>query len=73
MGSSIIDYRLERQNELVLILNVFDDAIGVGRTRFNSNMINWDQITVTNLLDIGMYLRDEEVGIRQKAHIRPKN
>lgn len=73
MGPSIIGYRLERQNELVLILNVFDDAIGVGRTRFNSNLINCDQITVTNLLDIGMYLREEEMGLRQRAHIRPKN
>jgi 60S ribosome subunit biogenesis protein NIP7 len=69
MGTSISDYRVEHENELVLILNNFGDAIGLGRTRFNPELIKNNQITVTNLLDIGTYLRDEDAGSKN----RPSN
>lgn len=61
MGDSIISASDELdENELVIILNGERDAIGVGRTRFASKyLFQKERITVTTLLDAGLYLREE--------------
>ena len=67
MGTSILDFKVEHENELVIILSNFGDAIGLGRSRFNPKLIKKNQITVTNLVDIGTYLRDEDIGGNNKS------
>jgi predicted RNA-binding protein (TIGR00451 family) len=48
------------ENQLVIILNGNDEAIGVGRTRFaGKSLLTQGRITVTTLADAGQYLRDE--------------
>jgi 60S ribosome subunit biogenesis protein NIP7 len=61
MGDSIISASDDLdENELVIVLNGKRDAIGVGRTRFaGKSLFQKERITVTTLLDAGLYLREE--------------
>jgi 60S ribosome subunit biogenesis protein NIP7 len=61
MGDSIILASDDLgENELVIILNGKRDAIAVGRTRFAGKyLFQKERITVTTLLDAGLYLREE--------------
>ncbi len=61
MGDSIVAASDDLdENELVIILNSKSDAIGVGRTRFaGKSLFQKERITVTTLLDAGLYLREE--------------
>lgn len=61
MGDSIISAPDDLdENELVILLNGKREAIGVGRTRFaGKSLFQKGRITVTTLLDAGLYLREE--------------
>ncbi len=61
MGDSIISASDDLdENELVILLNDKRNAIGVGRTRFaGKSLFQKERITVTTLLDAGLYLREE--------------
>ena len=59
-GRSIIRHTNDfDENEVVLITNKHGDAIGIGRTRYNSDKIQNQGVTVTNIADRGWYLREE--------------
>jgi 60S ribosome subunit biogenesis protein NIP7 len=48
------------ENELVIILNSKQEAIGIGRTRFaGKSILQKKKVTITTLADAGLYLRDE--------------
>jgi predicted RNA-binding protein (TIGR00451 family) len=48
------------ENELVIIVNGLQEAIGIGRTRFaGKGILQRGRITVTTVADAGKYLRDE--------------
>ncbi len=61
MGDSIVQHAPTiGENELVIILNIRREAIGVGRTRFGGKRLAQKaRITVSTLADAGGYLRDE--------------
>jgi ribosome biogenesis protein Nip4 len=62
MGNSILDYFHEiKENQILIILNQKKEVIGIGRSRFNNNLITQiDKITIDNVQDIGThYLKDE--------------
>jgi 60S ribosome subunit biogenesis protein NIP7 len=49
------------QNEKVIILNQNRESIGLGQTRFSGEKIfRKGEVTVYTLLDLGMYLRDQD-------------
>lgn len=60
-GESIIETSENiKENSMVLILNKGKEPLGIGKTRFSLSRIKEkDMITVKTLLDLGMYLRDE--------------
>ena len=62
MGNSIIDFFKEiKENQLLIILNQNKEVIGIGRSRYNNNLITQnDKITIDNVQDIGThYLKNE--------------
>lgn len=61
MGDSILSVAdTLKENELVIILNLRREAIGVGRTRFPGHLMQQNsKITMTTIADAGLYLRDE--------------
>ena len=62
MGNSIIDFFNEiKENQILIILNQKKEVIGIGRSRFNNNLITQiDKITIDNVQDIGThYLKNE--------------
>jgi len=61
MGDSIVKApKMLDENELVIILNERQEAIGVGRTRFaGRSLLQKGKITITTLADAGYYLREE--------------
>jgi ribosome biogenesis protein Nip4 len=61
LGDSIIGFSSElKENCLVIILNKNKEPLGIGRTRFSDNTINEKgKITVSNLMDLGVYHRNE--------------
>ncbi len=61
MGDSIVQHPPTiGENELVIILNIRREAIGVGRTRFRGkHLAQKGRITVSTMADAGGYLRDE--------------
>jgi 60S ribosome subunit biogenesis protein NIP7 len=61
MGESIIGASdALHENELVIVLNKWFDAIAVGRTRFGGkSLFQKGRVTVTNISDAGYYLREE--------------
>ncbi len=63
-GDSIIQHNVSRENELVIILNQHDEAIGIGRTRYTSKFLtDKGKVTVTTVADIGQYLREEDLKV----------
>ncbi|GIU71664.1 MAG: hypothetical protein KatS3mg003_1143 [Candidatus Nitrosocaldaceae archaeon] len=59
-GSSIIEHTNDfKANDEVIITNKYDDALGLGRARYNPDNIMEDKVTVTNIKDLGIYLREE--------------
>jgi 60S ribosome subunit biogenesis protein NIP7 len=64
MGESIVEVSPELgENELVIILNLGGEAIGIGRTRFSGkSILQKGRVTITTLADAGSYLRDEVGG-----------
>ena len=61
MGESII-YASEElnENELVILLNQRQEALGIGKTRFSGKrVLHTGKVTITTLEDAGSYLRDE--------------
>ena len=62
MGDSIIEAAPDLdENELVIMTNLRDEAIGIGRTRFaGKSLLQEGRITITTLADAGRYLRDED-------------
>ena len=62
MGKSIIDYSKDiKENQTLLILNQTKEVIGIGRSRYNNNLLTQnDKITIDNIQDIGTnYLKNE--------------
>ena len=61
MGESIIEASDSlNENELVIVLNKWFEAIAVGRTRFaGRSLFQKGRVTVTNISDAGYYLREE--------------
>jgi 60S ribosome subunit biogenesis protein NIP7 len=61
MGESIIEASdALHENELVIVLNKWFEAIAVGRTRFaGKSLFQKGRVTVTNIFDAGYYLREE--------------
>lgn len=48
------------ENQLVIMLNEAQEAIGIGRTRFaGKSLLQKGRITITTIADAGHYLRDE--------------
>ena len=61
MGESILEASdALNENELVIVLNKWFEAIAVGRTRFaGRSLFQKGRVTVTNISDAGYYLREE--------------
>ena len=61
MGESIIEASdALNENELVIVLNKWFEAIAVGRTRFaGRSLFQKGRVTITNISDAGYYLREE--------------
>jgi predicted RNA-binding protein (TIGR00451 family) len=61
MGESIVEASEElKENDLVIILNTKNEAIGIGRTRFaGRSLLQKGKAAITTLADAGYYLRDE--------------
>jgi 60S ribosome subunit biogenesis protein NIP7 len=61
MGESIMEASdALHENELVIVLNKWFEAIAVGRTRFaGRSLFQKGRVTVTNISDAGYYLREE--------------
>lgn len=61
MGESIVEAsEALAENELVILLNTFHEAVAIGRTRFSGNLLlQRGRVTVTTLADAGYYLREE--------------
>ena len=61
LGESIVDAsETLKENELVILLNMNKEAIGIGRTKFNRrDLLQVGKNTVATLIDAGCYLRNE--------------
>jgi 60S ribosome subunit biogenesis protein NIP7 len=61
-GDSILEVsRGLGQNKKVIILNQNRESLGLGQTRFSDeNIFRKGEVTVYTLLDLGMYLRDQD-------------
>lgn len=62
MGKSIISHNKEiKENQLLLILDKDKEVIGIGRSRYDNNLITQiDKITIDNIQDIGTYYLKSE-------------
>jgi 60S ribosome subunit biogenesis protein NIP7 len=62
MGNSIVDFFNEiKENQIVIILNQKKEVLGIGRSRFNNNLITQnDKIVIDNVQDIGTHYLKEE-------------
>jgi ribosome biogenesis protein Nip4 len=62
MGDAIVDFFSGiKENHLVIILNKKKEVIGLGKSRFASNLITQGaKITIDNIVDIGTYYLKEE-------------
>jgi 60S ribosome subunit biogenesis protein NIP7 len=61
LGQSIVDAAEKlKENELVILLNMNKEPIGIGRTKFNKkDLLRVGKDTVTTVADVGYYLRNE--------------
>jgi ribosome biogenesis protein Nip4 len=49
-----------KENEIVLLLNINKEPIGIGRTKFSGHsLLQENKSTVDTLVDAGYYLRSE--------------
>lgn len=64
LGQSIVDAAEKlKENELVILLNMNNEAIGIGRTKFKRrDLLRVGKVTVTTVIDSGCYLRNESRG-----------
>ena len=62
MGNSIVDFFKEiKENQILIILNQKKEVLGIGRSRFNNNLITQnDKIVIDNVQDIGTHYLKEE-------------
>lgn len=59
-GSSIIKHTNDfYANDEVMVTNKHNEALGLGRARYNADNIIQDKVTITNIQDLGIYLREE--------------
>jgi 60S ribosome subunit biogenesis protein NIP7 len=61
LGQSIVDAAEKlKENELVVLLNMNKEPVGIGRTKFNrKDLLRVGKDTVTTVADLGCYLRNE--------------
>ncbi|MEM2759960.1 MAG: PUA domain-containing protein [Nitrososphaerales archaeon] len=60
-GDSIIGHTNDYdENQVVLITNTHGEVIGIGRARLHAEKIKRTGVTVTNIADRGVYLREED-------------
>jgi len=61
LGQSIVDAAEKlKENELVILLNMNKESIGIGRTKFNKkDLLRVGKDTVATVADLGCYLRNE--------------
>lgn len=61
LGGSIIEFSPDlKENLLVIIFNKNKEPLGIGRSRFSNSLIQQKgRITVSTLMDLGAYLREE--------------
>ena len=64
LGQSIIETtEMLNENEVVILLNVKGEPIGIGKTNFAGKSLHQNgKATVTTLVDAGCYLRNEKKG-----------
>jgi 60S ribosome subunit biogenesis protein NIP7 len=64
LGQSIIETtEMLNENEVVILLNVKGEPIGIGKTNFaGKSLLQNGKATVTTLVDAGCYLRNEKKG-----------
>ena len=62
MGNSIVDFFNEiKENQILIILNQKKEVLGIGRSRFSTDLITQnDKIVIDNLQDIGTHYLKEE-------------
>jgi ribosome biogenesis protein Nip4 len=67
LGESIVEESIVEnteiivENQLLIILNLHREAIGIGMTKYHAKYLPQRGIaTVTTLIDAGIYLRNEE-------------
>ena len=72
LGQSIIKTsNMLRENEIVIILNTKNEALGIGRTKGSGeSLLEHGKSTVINLVDAGCYLRSE--GDRRRYQLNAK-
>ncbi len=59
-GQSIIKHTNDfDENETVLIVNRYGEAICIGLTRYSADKMRKQGVVITNLSDLGWYLREE--------------
>jgi predicted RNA-binding protein (TIGR00451 family) len=72
LGQSIIKTsNMLRENEIVIILNTKNEAIGIGRTKGSGeSLLEHGKGTIITLVDAGCYLRSE--GDRRRYQLNAK-
>lgn len=62
LGQSILEMAENlKENEIVLLLNINKEPIGIGRTKFSGySLLQENKSTVDTLVDAGYYLRSED-------------
>lgn len=62
LAASVVEASEELiENDLVIMVNTMDEAIGIGRTRYPGKLI-WKKgniVAITTIMDAGYYLREE--------------
>ena len=63
LGDSVLEVSKDLcENKKVIILNQNRESIGVGQTRFSGkSLFKKGEVTVYTLLDLGMYLRSQDI------------
>lgn len=76
LGQSIIKTsNMLRENEIVILLNTKNEALGIGRTKASGeSLLRRDKITIITLADAGCYLRSEgdprTYQLNRKSHMK---
>ena len=78
-GQSIIKVSEKiRENEIVILLNTKNEALGIGRTKAaGESLLRHDKSTIITLVDAGCYLRSEgdprTYQLNRKSHVKVTN